>query len=178
MFELTLWHLVGFMLGAALGARALKHLKPVSFARTSGIILALLAVIALIVSLSWWQADSITSAGQIAITTILATLMGAQVAAVKPIGTSDITTVVVTSTIANLARESRLAGTKQAAHVWRDRLGAIIAMGLGATFGAALVSASGGPAALILAIAVMSAATWMLVTGSRNHQIFLASETS
>jgi uncharacterized membrane protein YoaK (UPF0700 family) len=169
--------LVGFMVGAALGARSLKHLKAGSFARTSGFILALGSVITLIVSISWWQVDSLNSSGQITITTILAMLMGAQVAAVKPIGNSDITTVVVTSTIANLARESRLAGGKQAFHVWRDRLGAIVAMGLGATFGAALVTASGGPAALILAICVMSAATWLLIIGSRNHRIYLASET-
>ncbi len=166
--------LTGFMLGAAIGARSLKHLDMSNFARSSGIVLGLSVVMTVVVSLTWWQASSLTTTGQIAITTILATLMGAQVAAVKPIGNSDITTVVVTSTIANLARESRLAGSSQAPHVWRNRVGAILAMAIGATLGSALISLSGGPAALLLAVAVNVCATVALVVGARKHLIHKA----
>lgn len=163
--------LTGFMLGAVLGARALKHLEVSSFARSSGIVLAISVITTVAISLVWWQASSLTLTGQVVITTVLAALMGAQVAAVKPIGNSDITTVVVTSTIANLARESRLAGSSQAPHVWRNRLGAIVAMGLGATLGSALISLSGGPAALLLAVGVNIFAGTALVIGARKHRV-------
>jgi len=166
--------LTGFMLGAALGARALKHLDMSNFARSSGIVLAISVITTVVISLTWWQASSLTLTGQITITTVLSALMGAQVAAVKPIGNSDITTVVVTSTIANLARESRLAGSSQAPHVWRNRLGAIVAMGVGATLGSALIGFSGGPAALILAVAVNICAGTALVVGARKHRTHIA----
>jgi uncharacterized membrane protein YoaK (UPF0700 family) len=91
--------------------------------------------------------------------------MGAQVSAVRPIGNSDVSTIVVTNTVANLARDSRLGGGH--GQRWIPRLLAVIAMGLGAAAGAAMIAVSGGPAAMITAAAIFTACTATLIVTSR-----------
>ena len=100
------------------------------------------------------------------VTTLLAAVMGAQVAAVKPVGNSDITTIVVTNTVANLARESRLAAST--GRHWQPRLGAIVAMGIGAAIGAGVVRWLGGPEALVVVAVIFTAGVFTLVAASRR----------
>jgi uncharacterized membrane protein YoaK (UPF0700 family) len=160
--------LAGFFVGAVIGSRTIGKIKAVSLPRTAVWVLVATAVIT-VGSAGFWQlTGDITQVEMITMTTLLAGCMGAQVAAVKPIGNSDITTVVVTSTIANLARESRLAGHGQASHVWRHRVGAIVAMGVGAAIGAWTIKASGGPLSLVVAGAASVAALAALVVGTRQ----------
>ncbi|MFA7324599.1 MAG: YoaK family protein [Candidatus Nanopelagicales bacterium] len=170
--------LVGFMLGAVVGARAARRSLISGFAHSGGIVLVTSCIIIAVVSGSWLLASDLSTPQQITITSILAALMGAQVAAVKPIGNAEITTVVVTSTIANLARESRLAGVGQSTHVWAQRLGAIIAMTIGAALGAGLIKLSGGPASLALGAMTSACAAALILIGSRRHFHVLAAYES
>lgn len=160
--------LVGFFVGAVIGSRTIGKVKPVSLPRTAVWVLVATAVITFGSAVFWHVTGEINQAEMITMTTLLAGCMGAQVAAVKPIGNADITTVVVTSTIANLARESRLAGHGQPSHVWRHRAGAIAAMGAGAAIGALAIKVSGGPLSLIVAGVAGVAALAALVVGTRK----------
>lgn len=160
--------LAGFFVGAAIGSRTIGRVSTVSLPRTAVWVLAVTAAITLGAAAFWQQVGTIDTATMITMTTLLAGCMGAQVVAVKPIGNSDITTVVVTSTIANLARESRLAGQGQPAHVWRHRAGAIVAMGVGAALGGLMIKVSGGPLSLVLAGIVSLLALATLVLGTRR----------
>ena len=161
--------LAGFIIGAILGARTNKRSLRLGFERSGGLVLVASSVITLAISIYWHFTPGLAGAEQIALTTVLAGLMGAQVAAVRPIGNSDITTVVVTSTITNLARDSRLAGHGQPRHIWMRRAAAIASIGVGGALGALLVIHSGGPASLVLAAATSAAATTLLILGSRIH---------
>ena len=103
--------------------------------------------------------------GLLVVTFVLATAMGAQVSAVKPIGNSDVTTIVVTNTVANLARDTTLGGGTNAQ--WLPRLLAVIAMCAGAAIGAAAVLWTGRSVALLIAAAVFVSATVVLIVTSR-----------
>ncbi|MDD2859177.1 MAG: YoaK family protein [Candidatus Nanopelagicales bacterium] len=168
--------LAGFMLGAVVGTRAARRSIVSGFAHSGGVVLITSFIIITVVTASWALASDLTSAQQITITSILAALMGAQVAAVKPIGNAEITTIVVTSTIANLARESRLAGGGQQTHVWAQRIGAIVAMTIGAALGAGLIRLSGGPMALGLGAAASATAATLILIGARRHFHVIAHE--
>lgn len=160
--------LAGFFVGAVIGSRTIGKVKAVSLPRTAVWVLVATAIITIGSAVFWQLTGDINQVEMITMTTLLAGCMGAQVAAVKPIGNSDITTVVVTSTIANLARESRLAGHGQASHVWRHRVGAIVAMGIGAAIGAWTIKISGGPLSLVVAGVAAVAALTALVVGTRQ----------
>ena len=97
----------------------------------------------------------------------LALLLGSQAAAVKHIGIRDLSTVVVTMTMVNLASDSRLAGGR--GHAWSRRVGAIVMMGLGALAAAAVVLHLGGGAyALLLAGVLMGIATLLMGQARRR----------
>lgn len=160
--------LLGFFVGAVIGSRTIGKVKAVSLPRTAVWVLTATALTTFGAALYWQLVGTVEQASMITMTTLLAGCMGAQVAAVKPIGNSDITTVVVTSTIANLARESRLAGHGQPSHVWRHRVGAIVAMGVGAALGALAIKSSGGPLSLVIAGIASVAALTALVVGTRR----------
>jgi uncharacterized membrane protein YoaK (UPF0700 family) len=100
------------------------------------------------------------------VTALLAVAMGAQVSAVKPIGNSDVTTIVVTNTLANLARYSRLAGGTD--KNWFPRLAAVVAMGIGAAIGALCVEWAGGAVALLAGTIIFTAGMITLVTADRR----------
>lgn len=83
-----------------------------------------------------------------------AALMGAQAAVARSLAITDMTTVVVTSTLTSLASESFLQGGTRA--VWNRRFGAIVLIFIGALIGALLLQL--GPAVpLLLASGVTSA---------------------
>ena len=99
-------------------------------------------------------------------TAALAFAMGGQVSAVKPVGNSDITTIVVTNTIANLARDSRLGGGD--GQRWVQRLLAVVAMGAGAALGALIVINISTALALALAAVVFTAAGVVMVVATKR----------
>ena len=160
--------LIGFVLGSMVGGRIVgrRHSKgdlPVSsrwLLGGSAVLIALLAAF-------WLTVGTLAQPELLVLTGLLAVVMGSQVSAVKPIGNSDVTTIVVTNTVANLARDSRLGGGK--GEKWLERLGAIIAMGAGAAMGAAAVHLSGGPAALLIAAIIFTLGTLTLVCAAWRH---------
>jgi uncharacterized membrane protein YoaK (UPF0700 family) len=99
------------------------------------------------------------------VTFLLASVMGSQVSSVKPIGNSDVTTIVVTNTLANLARDSRLAGGKH--ENWMPRLLAVLAMALGGAVGALIIHFSDGSIALYAAMVFYLCGLATLVLTSR-----------
>lgn len=155
----------GFALGSAAGGRIVGRGHPAGLTRAGAWVLGASAVVALGLATTWWVLGDLAAWHLLAVTAVLAALMGAQVAAVKPVGNADITTVVVTNTLANLTRDSRLGGGRQGWRVASDRFLAIIAMGLGALLGAAVVRGAGGPASLAVASAVLALAWTALMIG-------------
>jgi uncharacterized membrane protein YoaK (UPF0700 family) len=126
--------------------------------------------VALGLAIAWRRMGDLELGALLTVTGLLAALMGAQVAAVKPIGNTDITTIVVTSTLANLTRDSRLGGGRQARRAATDRLLAIVAMGAGAGVGAAAIRWADGSAALLVATAVFALGTGALVLGRLSQR--------
>ncbi|WNB85141.1 YoaK family protein [Cellulomonas sp. ATA003] len=141
----------GFALGSVVGGRVVGRGHTPRLPRSGAWVLACGAALAVALGVAWRVAGDPEPVALLVVTALLAALMGAQVAAVKPIGNADITTVVVTSTLANLTRESRLAGGRQPRGAATDRLLAVVAMGAGAALGAAVIRAADGPAALLSA---------------------------
>lgn len=158
--------LTGFVLGSILGARIVGRGHAPGLPRVSAWLLAAGCVLAALLATAWAITTTLGTPGQLTVTALLAGLMGAQVAAVKPVGNVDITTIVVTSTLANLSRDSRLAGGRQPTpHAARDRFLAVVAMGVGATVGAFAIRWTSGPVALGAATTIFALGTAVLVLG-------------
>jgi len=158
--------LLGFISGSIISGRLIGHKHPKGLPAVSAWTLAAGAAIAIALAGVWLAVVDLPEWGLLVVTFVLANVMGAQVSAVKPIGNSDVTTIVVTNTVANLARESRLGGGS--GQRWLPRLLAIIAMGLGAAIGAGIINLLGGPAALLVAAAIFSLGTLTLFLTSRS----------
>lgn len=152
--------LAGFMLGAACSGRVVNTRARGRFGMPSLLVL-MAGEILLLGSFAFWMLHPELSDWQrIGITTAISMAMGAQVIAVKPIGNSDVTTVVVTNTLANLSSASRLA--KGPSTRWAQRALAILAMGVGAALGAGVLQLAGGVWALLPAVAISAAALVVL----------------
>jgi uncharacterized membrane protein YoaK (UPF0700 family) len=147
--------LLAFLLGAVVGARVAGRSAGTLRLRRSGLVLIMAnAGLVLILGGAWLVLGKIGTPVMIAITGVLALLLGSQAAALKQIGLRDLSTVVVTMTMVNLGTDSRLAGGPGVA--WRRRLAAIVTMGLGALGAAAVTRSLGGAYALLLAGVVMA----------------------
>lgn len=98
--------LVGFLLGAAIGGRALRSASRVWSARISSLLLAAGAV-SIVVGLVLVVASDLSHEATIALSSSLAVALGMQAAAARHLAVKDVTTVVVTSTLTGLAADSR-----------------------------------------------------------------------
>ena len=157
--------LLGFISGSIISGRIIGHTHPKGLPTVSAVVLAAGAAVAVLLAGIWLAVTDLPEWGLLLVTFVLGNVMGAQVSAVKPIGNSDVTTIVVTNTVANLARESRLGGgTGQR---WLPRLLAVIAMGVGAAIGAGIVNTLGGPFALLAAAVIFTLGTLTLFLTSR-----------
>lgn len=157
--------LLGFVVGSIVSGRIIGRGHAKGLPRSAAWTLAVGGVLIVALGVFWFSLGTLPEGALLVVTAILAAVMGAQVSAVKPIGNSDVTTIVVTNTVANLARDSRLGGGK--GERWVPRLLAVVAMGAGAALGAGMISWLGGPAALLSAAAVFCAGTLTLVLTSR-----------
>lgn len=128
--------LAGFMLGAAVTGRSLRHL-PRGWGGRSSIILLAVGVIAVGIGLSLLFVADPPAEYLHAVTGILGLIMGAQAATARKIGVADVTTVVITSTITGLAADSRIAGGT--GHRNPRRIAAVLLMLAGAAAGAGLL---------------------------------------
>lgn len=157
--------LLGFVVGSILSGRIVPRGGVKGFPRASAWLLVGCGALAIVLAVVWTVVGDLPHPVLLSITFLLAAVMGAQVGAVKPIGNSDLSTVVVTNTLANLSRDSRLGGgTGQA---WIQRVLAVIAMGVGAAIGAGMIHLWDGAAALFAAIGIYAIGTATLVLSGR-----------
>ncbi|HEY4267676.1 MAG TPA: YoaK family protein [Galbitalea sp.] len=158
--------LLGFVAGSIVGGRIVGREHPRGFPRVSALVLTAGGLLAILLATIWTILGHLDQPILLVLTFLLAVVMGSQVSAVKPIGNSDVTTIVVTNTLANLARDSRLAGG--AAKNWMPRLLAVLAMGVGAAIGALVIRFSDGSMALYAAMVFYLAGLVTLVVTSRR----------
>jgi uncharacterized membrane protein YoaK (UPF0700 family) len=159
--------LLGFVVGSIVSGRIVGRGHKEKLPLTSAWVLIVGGAIAVALGITWTVLGDLPHIAILIITFLLAVVMGGQVSAVKPVGNSDITTIVVTNTLANLARDSRLGGGKGQA--WVHRLLAVVMMGLGAALGAWVITIWGGPWALFVAALIyIAGAVTMIVAGRRK----------
>lgn len=82
--------------------------------------------------------------------------MGAQAATARHIAVKDVTTVVITSTLAGLTSDSFFGGKK--GQPWKRRVSAVILIGLGAVTGAAALNVNIALGLMISAVITLLAA--------------------
>ncbi len=142
--------LLGFVTGSIVGARIVGRGHPKTLPRASAIAIGCGGLLALALATTWTVLGTLAPPVLLVLTFLLAVVMGSQVSAVKPIGNTDVTTIVVTNTLQNLARDSRLAGGRF--ENWLARLLAVLAMCLGGAIGALIIHFAGGSYALYAAM--------------------------
>jgi uncharacterized membrane protein YoaK (UPF0700 family) len=157
--------LLGFVVGTIVGGRIVGRGHVEGLPRVSAWLLFAGGILAIGLATTWTIVGHLPTPVLFAVTFLLASVMGSQVCAVKPIGNSDVTTIVVTNTLANLARDSRLAGGKH--ENWAPRLLAVVAMGVGAAVGALVIHFSDGSIALYAAMILYLGGVLTLVLTSR-----------
>ncbi|MFD3446844.1 YoaK family protein [Microbacteriaceae bacterium 4G12] len=161
--------LVAFVLGAVLCSRVVRGHSHESRLPTANLVmLIIVAVLSTGLALAWWAVGDLPEPALLVVTALLAIVMGAQAIAVRSAGVADVTTIVVTSTLANLAADSHLAGGT-GERAWR-RLAAVVAMGLGAVIGALLIRFAVGPVALLAAAVIMLVAVLLLALARRAER--------
>lgn len=164
--------LAGFVVGAVIGGRVVGRGHADRVPLRTVVALFVNAGVALLLTVYWAVLELSTHIEMLFVTGLLAMAMGSQVAAVKPIGNADITTVVVTNTLGNLARDSRLAGAPRGANkAWRHRLSAIVVMGVAAGLGALTIrlgGTHGGWLGLLLGASAMTGAAVVLAVSRRR----------
>ena len=160
--------LLTFVLGAALGSRLTRRGAggPVKLPRSSMVVQLVVVLGTVALAGVWLGLGRLGTTEMVVITGVLALLLGAQAAAVRHTGIRDLSTVVVTMTMVNLAADSRLAGGAGAA--WFRRVGAIVTMGLGALAAALVIRHLGGAYALLLAGLLMAVGTLLLLRARRS----------
>jgi uncharacterized membrane protein YoaK (UPF0700 family) len=157
--------LLGFVAGSIVSGRIVGRGHPKGFPGVSAWLLLGGGLLGLALATTWTVLGVLPQPVLLVLTFLLAAVMGSQVSAVKPIGNSDVTTIVVTNTLANLARDSRLAGGRN--ENWAPRLLAVLSMGVGAAIGALIIRASDGSFALYAAMILYAAGLITLVLTSR-----------
>lgn len=159
--------LLGFVAGSIVSGRIVgRGHRPGSLPTGSIVVLVTGGAVLVAAALTAAIVPELPEPALLAVTAALAFAMGGQVSAVKPVGNSDVTTVVVTNTIANLARDSRLGGGR--GQRWVQRLLAVVAMGAGAASGAAAQLQLGAVAALTLGAVVYATASACIIAATRT----------
>lgn len=148
--------LAGFMAGAAVGGRVLRHAAPGWTGRTSSLLAAVGAVMAAVGGLLLTFSSELDHVSTIATTTVLGAAMGVQAATARFLAVKDVTTVVVTSTITGLAADSAF-GSGQGGGSAR-RATAIALILLGALVGAAVLELHPGAGVLLSAAITLAVA--------------------
>lgn len=129
----------GFVVGAIVAGRTLRAVPSGWAPRSTSLFIA---VGALVLAIALWltaMGGSLPFGAQLTVTGGLGFAMGMQAATARHIAVKDVTTVVVTSTLAGLAADSWLGGNT--GQQWKRRLGAVVLIGSGAAFGAAALNA-------------------------------------
>ncbi len=159
--------LLGFVAGTIFSGRLIGHDQPKGLPRQSVYVLAVAILVIIALAVYWIVVRTIAGPAMLVITFLLAVIMGGQLSAVRPIGNADVTTIVVTNTLGNLARDSRLARGHQ--NKWVVRLLAVSTMAVGAAIGALLVNWQGGPPALLAAAIIFTGGALTLIAADRRR---------
>jgi uncharacterized membrane protein YoaK (UPF0700 family) len=130
--------LAGFVLGAMIAGRVLRGVPTGWGPRDTGLLatVAVLLVVAFVPTLLAGASPYPTGIA-LPVTALLGSAMGMQAGTARHIAVTDVTTVVITSTLAALAFDSWLG--RRTGQAWRRRLGAVSLIALGALVGAALL---------------------------------------
>ena len=149
--------LVAFVVGAGIAGRVLRGV-PRGWHRRDTWVLAVVAalLVAALVPSVLVPVPTPPPAVAYPVTALLAVGMGVQAGAARHIAVTDVTTVVITSTLAALAFDSRLG--RRAPQAWFRRLGAVALLALGALSGAALLLIAFWPGLALAALLVVSVA--------------------
>lgn len=126
----------GFVLGAALGGRALKRVAHAWTGRTA-LLLAVVGLLVLALAVALLVVPDPAGPVLLTVTGVLGGAMGLQAATARAVAVKDVTTVVVTSTLTGLASDSAL-GSGTGGGTGR-RLSAVVVLTLGALSGAAML---------------------------------------
>jgi uncharacterized membrane protein YoaK (UPF0700 family) len=154
--------LLAFLGGAFLAGRAMRG-QPARWAVGKTVMFATAGVTMMAVAITMWvQPVTLTAPWNLSLTAALALAMGAQAATARHLSTTDVNTVVLTTTLVGLAADSRF--SSGAGQLWIRRLVAVALIGCGAVVGALLlrlhpalgVAAS---SAIILTVTVLGART-------------------
>jgi uncharacterized membrane protein YoaK (UPF0700 family) len=130
--------LAGFVVGAGVAGRLLRGI-PKGWHPRDTWVLTIVAALLLIALIPTAFVTSVPPEPAIAypVTALLAVAMGMQAGAARHIAVTDVTTVVITSTLAALAFDSRFG--RSTGQTWFRRLAAVVLLALGALAGAALL---------------------------------------
>ncbi len=128
--------LAGFVVGALLAGRLLRGV-PKGWHRRDTWCLTVVAALLLValIPTAFVVGTPAPPAVGLPVTVLLAVAMGAQAGTARHIAVTDVTTVVITSTLAALAFDSRLG--RRTGQQWVRRLSAVVLLALGALAGAA-----------------------------------------
>lgn len=129
--------LAGFMAGAAVAGRVLRHGTRNWHGRTTVVFGSVAAIMFALAAVVFAVGDEPSAPIRITVTTLAAVAMGLQAATARVIAVKDVTTVVVTSTITGLAADSVFGSGKGAGSA--RRAVAVVAILAGAATGAALL---------------------------------------
>lgn len=161
--------LVGFLLGALIAARVLRGRNHSSrLPHANLVVLACGAALTIALAAFWLAVGELSESTMLPVTAILAVVMGAQAASVRATGISDVSTIVVTSTLANLAIDSKLAGG--GGEKWRRRVLAVVAMGGGGALGAVIIRFTGHGAIPLLCAGGLMLACIVLLHLARTRE--------
>lgn len=159
--------LAGFLAGAILAGRIVRGRTHVTRLPTAHLsLLTGSAAATLILGLVWLLLGTPAGGWLLALTAVLAAVMGTQAVAARGAGISDVTTVVITSTLVNFAMDSPLAGGT--GDKWVRRAGAVVSMGVGGALGALLVTTWSGAGALLVGGACMGLGAAALALARRQ----------
>ena len=159
--------LIGFVVGALIAGRILRRIPKGWHRRDTWVlsIVAALLLIALIPTAFITETPAVPALG-LPVTALLAVAMGMQAGTARHVAVADVTTVVITSTLAALAFDSRLG--RHTGQQWARRLLAVSLLAIGALSGALLLSVAFW-LGLALAAVILVAVAVLGALGSRAH---------
>jgi uncharacterized membrane protein YoaK (UPF0700 family) len=160
--------LAGFLLGAMVAGRVVRGRMHEARLPTPHLLL-LTGTAAAIIALGvlWLLLGTPAGGWLLGLTVLLAAAMGMQAVAARGARISDVTTVVITSTLVNFALDSPLAGGT--GEKWARRAAAVLSMGAGGALGAFLVQAWTGAGALLVGGGCMAGGAIALATARRRR---------
>jgi uncharacterized membrane protein YoaK (UPF0700 family) len=151
--------LVGFVVGAIIAGRALRDV-PKGWSRRDTTVLTVVAVLLVVAVIPTILVPATPYPAWIGlpVTALLGIAMGMQGGTARHIAVADVTTIVVTSTLAGLAYDSWLG--RRTGQPWLRRLSAVVLIAAGALVGAALLQVEfwlglGLAAVLLVAVATL-----------------------